>query len=70
MQTSYFLIGPPEKVQEIGPLPANFKTIPLLGPDTTLKGYLEFRGILKRLGCDLVHIPHLFWLPRICRVPM
>ncbi len=62
--TSYFLIGPPERVLEIGPLPSNFKTIPMADSATTLKGYLEFRGVLKRLRCDLVHIPHLFWMPR------
>lgn len=62
--TSYFLIGPPERVLEIGPLPSNFKTIPMTDSATTLKGYLEFRGVLKRLRCDLVHIPHLFWMPR------
>ena len=60
----YFLIGSPEKVKEIGTLPPNFHTVPLLEPDTTFKGYFEFRTILKRLSCDLVHIPHLFWLPR------
>jgi glycosyltransferase involved in cell wall biosynthesis len=60
----FFLIGSPEKVAEIGPLPANFKTIPMTESDDTLKGYLEFRAVLKHLQCDLVHIPHLFWLPR------
>ena len=63
-ENKYFLIGPPEKVAEIGPLPPNFQTVPLLERDTTVKGYLECRAILKRLNCDLVHIPHLFWLPR------
>ncbi len=65
----YFLIGSPEKVKEIGPLPPNFHTVPLLEPDTTAKGYFEFRTILKRLHCDLVHIPHLFWLPRSLPCP-
>ena len=60
----YFLIGSPQKVSEIGPLPPSFKTIPLLDDGTTAKGYIEFRTILKRLDCDLVHIPHLFWMPR------
>ena len=59
----------PEKVKEIGPLPPNFHTVPLLESDTTLKGYFEFRTILKRLGVDLVHIPHLFWLPRSLPCP-
>jgi len=63
-ENKYFLIGSPQKVAEIGPLPPNFHTVPLLKSDTTVKGYLECRAILKRLRCDLVHVPHLFWLPR------
>jgi len=65
----YVLIGSPQKVVEIGPLPPNFQTIPLLDDGTTAKGYLECRGILKRLHCDLVHIPHLFWMPRTLPCP-
>ena len=60
----YFLIGLPEKVAECGPLPANFRAVPLADRENTLKGSLEFRAIVRRLGCDLVHIPHLFWIPR------
>jgi len=67
--TKYFLIGSPEKVKEIGSLPANFHTVPLLEADTTAKGYFEFRTILKRLNVDLVHIPHLFWMPRSLPCP-
>jgi glycosyltransferase involved in cell wall biosynthesis len=63
-KSNYFLIGPPQKVAEIGTLPANFRSVPLLGSDSTIKSYFDFRAILKRLSCDLVHIPHLFWLPR------
>jgi glycosyltransferase involved in cell wall biosynthesis len=62
--SEYFLIGSPAKVAECGALPPNFQSIALLGRDTTLKGNLEFRAIVKRLACDLVHIPHLFWIPR------
>src|SRR5277367_333942 len=65
----YFLIGSPQKVAEIGPLPPTFQTIPLLDDGTTAKGYLECRAILKRLNCDLVHIPHLFWMPRSLPCP-
>jgi glycosyltransferase involved in cell wall biosynthesis len=68
-QNKYFLIGSPERVKEIGPLPANFHTVPLLESDTTTRGYFEFRVILRRLECDLVHIPHLFWLPRALPCP-
>jgi glycosyltransferase involved in cell wall biosynthesis len=65
----YFLIGSPQKVSEIGSLPANFKSVPLLKPDNTVKGYFEFRTIVKRLHCDVVHIPHLFWVPHNLSCP-
>jgi len=68
-QNKYFLIGSPEKVREIGPLPANFHTVPLLESDRTWKGYFEFRTIVRRLQCDLVHIPHLFSRPRLLPCP-
>jgi glycosyltransferase involved in cell wall biosynthesis len=68
-ENKYFLIGPPQKVIEIGPLPPNFHSVPLLERDTSVKGYVDFRTVLKRLKCDLVHIPHLFWLPRTLPCP-
>jgi glycosyltransferase involved in cell wall biosynthesis len=60
----YFLIGSPQKVAEIAPLPPNFQTVPLPDADSTAKGYFEFRAILKRIHCDVAHIPHLFSIPR------
>lgn len=68
-ETRYFLLGSPAKVQEIGPLPGNFQTIPLVHSEYTLKGYREFRGALHKLGCDLVHIPNLFSVPRLLPCP-
>ena len=68
-ENKYFLIGSPDKVAEIEPLPPNFHTVPLLDRDTSVKGYVECRTILRRLRCDLVHIPHLFWLPRTLPCP-
>jgi glycosyltransferase involved in cell wall biosynthesis len=68
-ETTYFLIGPPAKVKEIGTLPPNFHTVPLLEPERSVKGYREFRAILKRLNCDLVHIPNLFSVPRALPCP-
>jgi len=65
----YFLLGSPQKVAEIAPLPPNFQAIALLDDGTTAKGYLECRAILKRVNCDLVHIPHLFWMPRTLPCP-
>ena len=63
-ESDYFLVGLPGKVDECGPLPANFHAVPLADLENTAKGGLEFRAIVRRLGCDLVHIPHLFWIPR------
>ena len=65
----YFLIGSPETVAEIGPLPVNFQTVSLLEHDTTVKGHFNFRRMLKGLHCGLAHIPHLFWLPRALPCP-
>jgi glycosyltransferase involved in cell wall biosynthesis len=65
----YYLIGSPEKVQEIGLLPPNFHNIAFVESDTSARGYFGFRTILGRLSCDLVHIPHLFWLPRALPCP-
>jgi glycosyltransferase involved in cell wall biosynthesis len=63
-ETEYFLIGPAAKVREFGPLPENFQAVELSIPERTIKGYLEFRAVLERLRCDLVHIPNLFSVPR------
>jgi glycosyltransferase involved in cell wall biosynthesis len=63
-ESKYFLIGSPKKVAECGPLPANFHSVALDGGDNTVKGNLSFRTIVRRLHCDVAHIPHLFWIPR------
>jgi glycosyltransferase involved in cell wall biosynthesis len=68
-ENKYYLIGPPDRVAEIGFLPPNFQSVPLSEPDTTAKGYFECRTVIKRLSCDLVHIPHLFSMPRNTRCP-
>jgi glycosyltransferase involved in cell wall biosynthesis len=68
-ETTYFLIGPPAKVKEIGPLPPNFHTVPLAEPERSLMGYREFRTVVQRLECDLVHIPNLFSIPRALACP-
>jgi glycosyltransferase involved in cell wall biosynthesis len=68
-ETTYFLIGSPAKVKEIGPLPPNFHTVPLAEPERSLKSFREFRTIVKRLQCDLVHVPNLFSVPRALPCP-
>jgi glycosyltransferase involved in cell wall biosynthesis len=61
-ENEYLLLGPQEKVSEIGVLPRNFHAIPVPPPDTT-KGFLRCHAVVSRMRCQLVHIPHLFWLP-------
>jgi len=68
-ETTYFLIGSPAKVKEIGPLPGNFHTVPIAEPERSVKGFREFRAAVKRLQCDLVHIPNLFSIPRALPCP-
>jgi glycosyltransferase involved in cell wall biosynthesis len=68
-ENQYLLIGSPTKVEEIGTLPPNFQTIPLLASDRSIEGYREFRSALKGLRCDLVHIPNLFSVPRLLPCP-
>jgi glycosyltransferase involved in cell wall biosynthesis len=68
-ENQYCLIGSPVKVEEIGILPPNFQTVPLLSSEYTLSGYREFRRALQKLDCDLVHIPNLFSVPRALPCP-
>jgi len=68
-ENKYLLIGPPPKVQEIGVLPPNFHTVPLVAPENSVEGYRKFRATLTRLECDLVHVPNLFAIPRAMPCP-
>jgi len=68
-ENTYLLIGPPARAKEIGPLPGHFHRIPLMNPERSLQGSYEFRSAVKRLDCDLVHIPNLFSIPRALPCP-
>ena len=63
-ESKYFLIGSPARVAECAPLPSNFHAVALEARDNTVQGGFAFRAIVRRLECDVVHIPHLFWIPR------
>lgn len=66
---TYFMVGTPERVREIGSLPRNFHSVPFFTYSKSVRGYLGFRNLLARLKCDVVHIPHLFWFPRSLPCP-
>src|SRR3979411_1242089 len=68
-ENKYLLVGLPAKVKEMGSLPPNFHTVPLMEPERSIKNYRQFRIILKRFECDLVHIPNLFSIPRALPCP-
>jgi glycosyltransferase involved in cell wall biosynthesis len=57
-------IGPRGRIGDIGPLPPNFTTVIGQPNDLSLGSYLELHRILKQNGCDLLHVPHLFWKPQ------
>jgi glycosyltransferase involved in cell wall biosynthesis len=61
-ENEYFLLGLPDKAKDIDPVPANFSRVDVPAPDTP-SGFFECHSVLRRLECDLVHVPHLFWLP-------
>jgi glycosyltransferase involved in cell wall biosynthesis len=69
LENEYLLIGSPARVEEIGVLPSNFHSVPLTAAERSLQGYREFRMALKRLECDLVHVPNLFSVPRALPCP-
>lgn len=60
----YFLIGDPDRVNEIGELPANFHAIPFSISEHSASGYMQFRRLLRQHSCDLLHIPHLVSIPQ------
>jgi glycosyltransferase involved in cell wall biosynthesis len=68
-ENEFLLIGSPAKVEEMGTLPPNFQSIPMLASDRSVQGYREFRDALQGLHCDLVHIPNLFSVPRMLPCP-
>ena len=68
-ESKYFLIGTPEKVAEIGSLPANFQAVPLLGNDTTIKSYFDFRSHPQALELRPgAHSAPVLAAANICRV--
>ncbi len=60
----YFVIGDPARAEEIGQLPGNFHVVPFFYAEESPKGYFGLRRLLRDLRCDLVHVPHLFWIPQ------
>jgi glycosyltransferase involved in cell wall biosynthesis len=62
-ENDYLLLCLPQKAGEMGALPQNFRSIPVASPDTAA-GFFQCHQTVRRSGCDLVHIPHLFSIPQ------
>lgn len=63
-ENEYVLIGVPERVPEMGPLPDNFSRVNCPSNDYSPKSYFEFYSTLRRHRPNVLHIPHLFWIPQ------
>ncbi len=63
-RNAYILIGTPERLRELRDLPENFIGIPYALTEASPRDWFHFRHIVDRHRCDLVHVPHLFWVPQ------
>ncbi len=60
----YVLIRVPERAPELGPLPDNFSTVLCPANDYSPRSYFQFQSTLRKHGANVLHIPHLFWIPQ------
>ncbi len=65
----YLLVGPAERMRGIGPLPPNFYIHDYDLPENSIRNYVEFQGIVRHFGCDLIHVPHLVAYPEYMPCP-
>jgi glycosyltransferase involved in cell wall biosynthesis len=65
----YLLIGLPEGMRALDELPPNFRVVPCNHGDNSFAAQWEFRRLVRRLGCDLVHIPHMSAGPQFLPCP-
>ena len=65
----FLLIGAQERRREFGELPANFKQIAFTRDPSSPRYYLDFRSIVRRFACDVVHVPYLGWRPLLVPCP-
>jgi len=68
-QNEYFMIGPPDRLRELGGLPGNFHPIAFAHDELSARNYLEFRGIIRRHGFQVLHIPYLSSVPQSLPCP-
>lgn len=65
----YLMIGAPDLLRDLGSLPGNFHLLPYGIPEDSPRDILAMRRLVHRFHVDLVHIPHLYWRPRLLPCP-
>ena len=68
-RNEYVLIGPPERLAEMGGLPPNFHGVPFEHLERSPRSYFSFNAVVEEQRCELVHVPHMFWRPRYMPKP-
>jgi glycosyltransferase involved in cell wall biosynthesis len=83
-ENQYFLIGPADRFREFDferhqtaccgepistEFPPNFVPVPFDHGEESARSLMELDRVLRRTGCDVLHVPHLFWYPRRARCP-
>lgn len=62
--SEFLLVETPERTQDLGPLPENFSYIQCRHNDYSPSSYFDFHHALKSKGANVLHVPHLFWIPQ------
>ncbi len=60
----YVLLGTPGRIHDMGALQPNFSHFECPDNDYSPASYFEFHNALKRQGVNVLHVPHLFWIPQ------
>ncbi len=55
----YLLIGDPHRMEELGPLPENFQTLPYLRGDESAGNHFHLHFLLRDRAVELLHVPHV-----------
>ncbi len=68
-ETQYFLIGPTQRLRELGEIGGNCVAVPFEHAANSPRYYLDFHRVLRRSGADLLHVPYLAWRPLYAPCP-
>ena len=60
----YVLLGTPGRIHDMGSLPPNFSHVECPDNDYSPGSYFEFHRALKKQHVNVLHVPHLFWIPQ------